>query len=342
MANQRHVKRLLVDGVEAWNRWRDENPKAFPDLRGADLHGVNLMQADLLEADLSGANLSGAYLSEAVFYHADLERANLSGADFTGADLTDAYLIEANLNGADLSMARLSGADFTSADLTGADLYEANCVRTNFTGATLTGCNVYGVSAWDVNLKDTVQTDLRIIPTGKESVITVDNVEVAQFLYLLLHNEKMRAVLDTITSKVILILGRFSNERKPILDALREALRSHPNGYIPVLFDFEPQADKPVLETVKTLANLARFVIADLTDPHMIRAELTTIIPNVPTVPVQPIIQNDADLPTEYESWALYKSFLPVSRYADLSDLLAHLNDSVISPVEAHVHARRL
>jgi len=217
----------------------------------------------------------------------------------------------------------------------------ANCVGTNFSGATLTGCNVYGVSAWDVNLEDAVQADLRIAQL-KESFITIDNLKVAQFLYLLLNNEEVRAVLDSITSKVVLILGRFSDERKPVLDALRGALRRHPNGYIPVLFDFQPQTDKPVLETMKTLANLARFVIADLTDPHMVRSELGYIVPNVPTVPVQPIIQTDADLPTEYESWALYKSFLPVSRYFDLSDLLASLNESVIFPVEAHVHARRL
>lgn len=205
----------------------------------------------------------------------------------------------------------------------------------------MTGCQVYGISAWDVNLEDAIQADLRIT-NGVESQLTVDNLEVAQFLYLLLHNEKMRSVLDTITSKVVLILGRFSDERKPILDALREALRRHPNGYIPVLFDFQPQADRPVLETVKTLANLACFVIADLTDPHMVRAELTAIIPAVPTVPVQPLIEGNAALPTEYESWALYRSVLPVYRYVDLPQLLASLNESVITPIEAHVHARRL
>jgi hypothetical protein len=333
---------LLRGGVEVWNQWRKEHPRAYPDLSGADLHGIHLMQADFLEVDLSGADLSGAYVSEAVFYHTNLERANLRGTDFTGADLTDAYLIEADLTGADLSMARLADTDLTRADLTGADLYEAVCVKTNFSGATLTSCNVYGVSTWDVNLVGAVQADLRIIPGGKESLITVDNLEVAQFLYLLLHNEKMRAVLDTITSKVVLILGRFSEERKPILDALREALRKHPNGYIPVLFDFEPQADKPVLETVKTLANLARFIVADLTDPHMVRAELTAIVPNVPTVPIQPTIEGNANLPTEYESWTLYKSFLPVYRYTDLSHLLASLTDAVLMPVEAHVQARHL
>lgn len=70
-----------------------------------------------------------------------------------------------------------------------------------------------------------MQTNLRMTP-GTESAITVDNLEVAQFLYLLVHNQKICAVLDTITSKVVLILGRFG-EHKVILDALREALRAH-------------------------------------------------------------------------------------------------------------------
>ena len=49
----------------------------------------------------------------------------------------------------------------------------------------------------------------------EESEVTVDDLEVAQFVYLLLHNEKVRRVIDTITSKVVLILGRFSiPERK--------------------------------------------------------------------------------------------------------------------------------
>jgi hypothetical protein len=67
--------------------------------------------------------------------------------------------------------------------------------------------------------------------------ITLDELEVAQFIYLLLNNKRLRKVIDTITSKVVLILGRFTPERKAILDALREELRRR--DYLPVLFDFE-------------------------------------------------------------------------------------------------------
>jgi hypothetical protein len=258
------------------------------------------------------------------------------------ATLTGAYLAEADLTAANLWGANLNEANLRSANLRSANLSRTSCVETTFIGATLTGCTVYGISAWDVDLHEAKQADLCITPEEAESKITVDNLEVAQFLYVLLSNPKVRAVLDTITSKVVLILGRFSTERKPVLDAVREALRNHPNSYIPVLFDFDPQQDRPVFETVKTLANLARFVIADLTDPRMVRSELSYITANVPTVPVQPIMQRDAKLPPEYGTWELYKSFLPVYRYANLPQLLTSLTEAVIAPVEGHVHARRL
>jgi hypothetical protein len=53
-----------------------------------------------------------------------------------------------------------------------------------------------------------------VVSRWDEPAVTVDNIEVAQFISLLLHNEKIRDVIDTITSKVVLILGRFTDERK--------------------------------------------------------------------------------------------------------------------------------
>ncbi len=188
-------------------------------------------------------------------------------------------------------------------------------------------------------MEGAIQTNLRITPPG-QSAITVDNLQLAQFLYLILNNQEIRAVLDTIASKVVLLLGRFSAERKPALDALRAALRQHPNGYIPVLFDFAPQADKPVLETVKTLATLARFVVVDLTDPNMVRSELTAITTSVPTVPIRPLIEGEAPLPTEVDAWALHHTFLPIYRYRDISQLIAALDEAVITPVEQFVYPR--
>jgi hypothetical protein len=52
-----------------------------------------------------------------------------------------------------------------------------------------------------------------------------------EFVYLLLQNEKTRDVINTITATAVLILGRFTSERKAILEAVREELR-HRN-YVP-------------------------------------------------------------------------------------------------------------
>jgi hypothetical protein len=61
MANQEHVDRLL-QGVEVWNQWRQENPKVKPNLVGADLKHINLEGTSLIFADLSDSDLSNSDL----------------------------------------------------------------------------------------------------------------------------------------------------------------------------------------------------------------------------------------------------------------------------------------
>jgi len=114
-------------------------------------------------------------------------RPDLHGASLRGADLH-----AANLRGANLSGAKLNGAKLNGANLLGADLRRATLVGTNLTRADLTGCRVYGVSAWGLKLKKTKQQNL-IITNEDEPEVAVDNIEVAQFIYLMLHNEKIRS-----------------------------------------------------------------------------------------------------------------------------------------------------
>jgi hypothetical protein len=66
-----------------------------------------------------------------------------------------------------------------------------------------------------------------------------------------------------LTSKVVLVLGRFTPDRKVVLDAIRDELRKR--DYAPVLFDFEKPSSRDITETVRTLVHMARFVIADIT-----------------------------------------------------------------------------
>ena len=90
-----------------------------------------------------------------------------------------------------------------------------------------------------------------------QPAITVDNLKIAQFIYLLLDNAEIRDVINTLTTKSALILGRFTPERKTILNAIRHELRKH--DYVPLLFDFDAPISRDITETVTTLAPLARL-----------------------------------------------------------------------------------
>jgi len=167
-----------------------------------------------------------------------------------------------------------------------------------------------------------------VIAPRDEPAISVDDIEVAQFIYLLLNNEKVRDTIDTITSKVVLILGRFTAERKAVLDALRDELRKR--NLLPILFDFAIPASRDVTETIKTLASLARFVIADVTDATEVRVELHNIARDFTSLPIQLILLRGH---AEFVSLSHLTKFpwvLPIFEYDDLKHLLADLGDKVI------------
>jgi uncharacterized protein YjbI with pentapeptide repeats len=296
---------------------------ARADLRGAVLHRPNLHGADLIGADFSGANLTGADLSKANLSEANLIRANLIGADFSGADFSGADLIGADFSGADLG-----GADLGGANLRGAVLVEANLA-----GALLTGCNIYGVSAWNVKLSETTKQQDLVITAPNEPEVTVDNIEVAQFVYLVLHNEKIRDVIDTVGKKGVLLLGRFTEGRIVVLDRLRDELRKR--GYLPIVFNFDKPETKDFTETVRLLAGLSKFVIVDLSSPKSAPYELGAIVSQT-MIPFQPIIEAGEtpfamlrDLLTSYPD----RVFQPIE-YPSVDRLIERMDAEIIEPAE--------
>jgi hypothetical protein len=257
------------------------------------------------------------------FRNANLQSANLSGADLISADLSGANLAGALLRWTHLDLAKLVGAN-----LSGANLGRATLIRTNLEGANLAGCRVHGISVWNVKLDGANQSNL-VITGRKEPPIQVDNLEVAQFVYLLLSRQKLRDVITTIGEKAVLILGRFT-ERKELLDRMADKLRLL--GYIPMIFDFDRPTDRDLTETVKILAGLSRFVIADITNPRSVPLELQATVPDymVPFVTIlqrgQPAFGMFDDLPRKYH-WAL-----PLLEYNNAETLLAAFEQKVIAP----------
>ena len=334
MANEEHLT-ILKQGVDAWNNWRKEHSEIRPDLRGidfsfADLSLVDLSRAILYSANFSKADLSFSDLSEASLAYANFNGATLTEAEISGADLMYCSFIHADLCKASLSAADLFAADLSYADLSDANLSGASLLRTNLKGSILSRCSIFGISVWKVQLEGAIQDNLVLTPED-EPTITVDNLEVAQFIYLLLNNKEIRNVIDTITSKVVLILGRFTPKRKAILDALREELRKH--NYTPVLFDFERPVNRDFTETVRTLAHLARFIITDLTDPSSIPQELQAIVPDL-EVPVQPVLQESKREYAMFVDFRKYHWVLPVYLYKDQTSLIVSFQKKIIEPAD--------
>ncbi|HEY5730891.1 MAG TPA: hypothetical protein VIS72_12620 [Anaerolineales bacterium] len=104
-----------------------------------------------------------------------------------------------------------------------------------------------------------------------------------------MNNPEISVVLNTLTSKAVLILGRFANKkRKDVLDALKKELRK--NNLLPIVFDFNRPDDKDWTEMIKTLAGMCFFVIADVTSPKSSPLELQALVPDY-QIPFVPIIQ---------------------------------------------------
>jgi len=323
------------------------------DLSAASVKWANLSGADLSSAKLGEANLSGTDLRRARFERADLRDAKLVGADLNGADLLGANLVGANLSGAklgeaNLSFAYLGGANLGGVSLWGTNLSHANLGGANLSGATLvgaclvetdltcadlTGCRIYGVSAWDLKLEGTKQRDL-VITRPEEPTVTVDDIEVAQLVYLLLHNEKIRKIIDTIGMKGVLLLGRFTEGRMVVLERLRDKLRNL--GLVPMVFNFDRPETRDFTETIRLLCNLSRFVIVDITNPRSAPLELQAAVPDY-MVPFVPIIQEGeepfamfVDLQKKYD-WVLR----PVIQYPSADRLIEVLEDKVVRRAEA-------
>jgi uncharacterized protein YjbI with pentapeptide repeats len=422
MASDEHLD-ILLQGRDAWHKWRATNPTISAefgradlchatllemdlrncDFRQANLSHANLQNANLLQARLEGANLQCADLTGAALQRAELTQANLKsailvntkadaahfigadlsnailtgislidgvlagtnlqgsnfdkaklqGADLRGAQLFNASLVrtemqhvnlrESNLMNANLTGADLRGADLWKADLTGANLMNASLLRaslvqTKLDHANLTGCRIYGIGAWNVSLEGSIQSNLHITPFG-EPDIQVDNLEVAQLIYLLLNKKKISKLIDTITSKVVLILGRFTPERMIVLEAIRDGLRKR--DYLPVLFDFEKPDSRDLTETISTLAHMARFIIADITDARGIPQELGRIIPDLPSVPVQPLLLASQSEYGMFEHFRHYPWVLEPVLYESPQSVLAMLEDRIINPADQKVRAQR-
>jgi uncharacterized protein YjbI with pentapeptide repeats len=304
---------------------------AGANLNSADLSGAFLVRSNLSGASLIGACLNGASLGQASLFRARLNKAILRGASFFKADLTEADLTGADLQGANLQEAVLEGTNLRSANAANANLCFATLLRTNLEGAVLDGCAVHGTSCWDVNLAGTRQRDLDIMP-AQQPVLSVDSLQTAQLVGLLLHNERSRQDVFDITLNTALVIGRFPPERQDVLAAIKGALRQA--GYSPLVLDFHQPGPGDKNEMVKTLGRMSRFVVADLTGDLRVAETLDAVVHFLPSLPIQPIGQAEDPSEAIESHYQKYRWVLPFWGFRDPHDLAARFGAEVVAPAE--------
>ena len=377
MANPEHLRILEQDpqGWNAWRSANPAvdpdvsdsglSNKSFP--REMNFRFVNF----------SGCNLTSAYVPRAEFFMADLRRANLteidairasfhnckasnsnftSGilyySDFSSADLSHAKLVRARLNNAEFWATDLSHAHLTDANLQWADLMDANLsfarlvrtnlmlsslMRVNLRSAVLSECAVHGASVWRAEVDEFTQQTELIITDPSEPPLRVDDLEVAQFIYLLMNYRKLRNAVDSITKKGVLLLGRFADGGLLVLQAIANELRGL--GYLPFIFDFDRPADRNITETVQTLVGISRFVVVDLSGPS-VPQELYATVPHF-KIPFVPLLEKArkkyaiADDILEYP-WVVK----PILRFDSIEQLRARVATKMVAPAERLLRRR--
>ena len=152
-----------------------------------------------------------------------------------------------------------------------------------------------------------------------------------------LDHKKLRDVLNSVTKRGVLLLGRFGGGLE-VLQAIAAKLREE--KYLPIIFDFERPQDRDYTETVKTLVGLARFVIVDLSGPS-VPQELSHTVPFF-DIPFVPIIEKGRRSYSMFVDLFKYPWVLrPMIEFATVDELLARMPSEVIAPAEEKHQARQ-
>ncbi len=100
-----------------------------------------------------------------------------------------------------------------------------------------------------------------------------------------------------------------------------------------MMFDFERPTQRDFTETIKTLAGMSLFIIADITNPRSSPLELQAIMPDY-MIPFVPIIAEGekpfamfGDLKQKYGAWVL-----ELLSYDSVRTLMKVLQPAIIKP----------
>lgn len=300
-----------------WNRLRIEKPGPialrridFSRSKCTSLVGFNFTNCQFLQCQFDKTEFQRCLFGWAVF------RSRIHYTGFLDSDFTETSFEHCDIDLVTWNRSTLYETVFRKCRIHNNTFTATSLIGCHFTGGSITDSRVYAINVWDLDLKGTRQSNLiveqvpRVGEKHPRQPVVVNDIEMAQFIALILNNEKLSEALSTLTSKIILILGRFIPRRKKVLDKLRDELRRR--NYSPIIFDFQAPRKNDLLGTVLTLSQMAGLIIADLTEATSVPFELGAIIPQLGPIPLLPILQKG------YKPFAMTSS---LRRYACVMDI---------------------
>jgi hypothetical protein len=274
-----------------WTEWLGENPASVsyvndkiysiikPNWYKGFYKGEN--GYDFSRIDLHGVSIIGAFAEAINFGGATFDTVYFDDGDFSRANFRHCTFVNTKFN-----KTILTGANFEGATFINCNLNRVNLSAAYFHVKEIRDTVVYGISSWDLSVgEQSVQSNLviektydlysDILAAGRVPQ-SVDNIELAQFIYYLSNHKKMRDTLNILNGKGVLLLGKFKEGGLERLYQLRDWFSSQ--NYLPMIFDFDRPASLDYTETIVTLSGLSKMVVADLSGssvPHELHAILT-------------------------------------------------------------------
>ncbi|HEX4228401.1 MAG TPA: pentapeptide repeat-containing protein [Bryobacteraceae bacterium] len=288
---QEDPSRILMQGAKIWNAWRGQNPgpitfssphwydspgRGGKQLKGGNrinFSGMNLSSVSIYKAFAEGLKLRDSIFEDAFFEEGDFSRADFSGATFRNTKFSKTIL---------------TGAYFDGASFINCNLNRVNLVGAFFHVKEITETVVYGIAAWDLDTSDDMKQSKLVIEKTYELYsdliqrgtvpMTVDDIELAQFVYYLSNHKKMRDALNILNERGVLLLGQFKDGGLERLYSMREWFQG--KGYMAMIFDFARPDNLSLTETVVTMAGLSKFIVVDLSGSS-VPAELQSILSQI-------------------------------------------------------------
>ncbi len=119
------------------------------------------------------------------------------------------------------------------------------------------------------------------------------------------------------------------------LEAITSTLRRE--NYLPVVFKCSTPRNPNWATHLSLLASLARFIIVDTTFSKSLPQQLELILPQFPSLPIQPVLHVGWKREDVLDPLKHYPSILETYQYNSPEELAAHMKERVIEPAEQMV-----